>query len=78
MTGTTATCGHNVTAVGAPNSPARLKTESVPCAACQDADNARRSVPKWKPCPACGFVYDATKLHPPLVPLTVSCACCCR
>lgn len=76
MTGTQAICGHNVVAVGAPGSPARQKTESVPCAKCQEAENIQSL--KWVPCPACGFIYDCQKLLPPRVDLKISCACCCR
>lgn len=76
MTGTQAVCGHYVTAVGAPNSTARLKCESVPCPACQAKDNA--NLTKWKPCPACGYVYDCTVIPPPRVPADIRCACCCQ
>jgi hypothetical protein len=47
MTSTKASCGHYVTAVGAPNSPARLKCESRPCPDCRD-----------NKCRECGEVLD--------------------
>lgn len=31
-----------------------------------------------KPCPACGELYDATRIPPPRVPLDIRCACCCQ
>ncbi len=30
------------------------------------------------PCPACGQPWDATKIPPPRVPLSIRCACCCQ
>ena len=33
---------------------------------------------QWCPCPACGRMYDCTKIRPPRVPLTIRCACCCQ
>lgn len=76
MDSTTASCGHSITAVGASNSIARTLACSIPCQGCQDRDNA--SGIKWKPCPACGYVYNCTKLLPPRVPVDIRCACCCR
>lgn len=82
MTADTASCGHTIIAVGAPNSVARTLTCSVPCPACQEDENRTRNlnnrVTKWKPCPACGYVYDCTIIPPPLVPSDIRCACCCR
>lgn len=76
MTADTASCGHSIIAVGAPNSRARTLTCSVPCPSCQERDNA--TLTKWAPCPACGYVRDVTKLLPPRVPADIGCACCCR
>lgn len=76
MKATVAKCGHRIVAVGAPNSLARMKTESIPCEECQQKENAISL--KWKECPACGWIYDCTKLQTPQVDLNIRCACCCQ
>lgn len=36
------------------------------------------ATPRWVQCPACREIYDASIIPPPLVSLTIRCACCCQ